>query len=96
MARTKNINPSAAVRQDPATEYVTESQKPQKPYKRCNIFVPEEMTQTWEDFKVYAASIDISVSELINLYMADTVKKHAAEIQEAKARFEKARKHYTK
>lgn len=99
MARTtKNLNPSAAVRRDPAEEYTSASSQLHKrqDYTRFNVFVSEEAKPVWKDFQIYAKSIDMSVSELLNLFMAQTVESHAAEIEEAKKRFESARKHYEK
>lgn len=99
MARTttKNLNPSAAVRRDPAEEYLTTALKPaRQQYTRFNVFVSEDNVPTYEAFKIYCKDQGYSVSELINILMAQTVEKHAAEIDEAKERFEKARKHYKK
>lgn len=99
MARTKEFNPSAAVRRDPAEEYKTTTGlqlHKRQDYTRFNVFVSEDAKPVWEDFKIYAKSIGMSVSELVNLFMAQTVETHAAEIDEAKERFEKARKHYKK
>lgn len=95
MAKQK-INPSAAVRRDPAEDYLTKELKPlRQQYTRFNVFVSEENVPVWEDFKIYAKDKGMSVSELVNLFMAQTVENHAAEIAEAKARFEEAaRKHY--
>lgn len=98
MAKQK-INPSAAVRRDlrdPAEDYLTKGLKPlRQQYTRFNVFVSEENVPVWEDFKIYAKNSGMSVSELVNLFMAQTVENHAEEIAEAKARFEEAaRKHY--
>ena len=51
---------------------------------------------TYEDFKIYCKHIGIPISEMINQFMAETVEKNAAEIEEARARFAKARRHYIK
>lgn len=99
MAKTKDFNPSAAVRRDPAEEYKTTTGlqlHKRQDYTRFNVFVSEDAKPVWEDFKIYAKSIGMSVSELVNLFMAQTVESHAAEIEEAKERFETARKHYEK
>ena len=93
MARPK-INPAAAVRKDPAEDYLDGQLKPKQQYTRTNIFIPEDNISVYEDFKIYAKSINMSVSELLNLYMADLVQKHAAEIEEAKNRFASARRRY--
>lgn len=96
MARNiKTLDPSAAVRRDPAADIMTEGLKPRQQYTRFNVFVSEENVPVWEDFKIYAKNSGMSVSELVNLFMAQTVENHAEEIAEAKARFEEAaRKHY--
>ena len=98
MARTtKTFNPAADLRRDPAADYKTTTSLQAKPgYTRVNIFVSEENVPTFEAFKIYCKDQGISVSELINILVAQTVEKHAAEIEEAKARFEKARKYYMK
>ena len=98
MARnTKTLDPSAAVRRDPAAESMTTGIKPtRQDYTRFNVFVSEQNRPTYEDFKIYCKHIGIPISEMINQFMAETVEKNAAEIEEARARFAKARKHYIK
>ncbi len=99
MAKQK-INPSAAVRResDPAKDFLTgaaELKPLRQQYTRFNVFVSEDGVPVWEDFKIYAKSIGMNVSQLVNVFMAQTVEAHAKEIAEAKARFEEAaRKHY--
>ena len=92
------VDPSADLRRDPAEDLltVTTEVKPKAGYSRFNIFVPADNMPVYEDFKIYAKSVGMSVSELVNLFMAQTVEDHAAEIEDAKNRFEEARKHYTK
>ena len=92
----KKVDPSADLRRDPAQDLLAAGVKPRKDYTRTNIFISEEDRATWEDFKIFARSIDMSVSELLNNYMRQTVKEHAAEIKEAKIRFENARRRYEK
>ena len=98
MARNiKTLDPSAAVRKDPAAEiFATSGLKPRQDYTRFNVFVSEQNRPTYEDFKIYCKHIGIPISEMINQFMAETVEKNAAEIEEARARFAKARKHYIK
>ena len=97
MARnTKTLDPSAAVRRDPAAEIMTTGLKTRQDYTRFNVFVSEQNRPTYEDFKIYCKHIGIPISEMINQFMAETVEKNAAEIEEARARFAKARKHYIK
>ena len=96
MAKRIKVDPSANLRRDPAEDLLTAEIKPRQQYSRFNIFVPEANMQTFEDFKIYAKSIGMSVSELVNVFMAQTVEDHAEEIEEAKTRFETARRQYTK
>ena len=96
MARPK-IDPAAALRRDPAADIATTSGlKPRQDYTRFNVFVSEQNRPTYEDFKIYCKHIGIPISEMINQFMAETVEKHAGEIEEARTRFAKARKHYIK
>lgn len=96
-ARKKTvIDPTADLRRDPAEELLTAGTKARKGYTRFNIFLSEESVPAFEDFKIYAKSIGMSVSELVNVFIAQTVEDHAEEIEEAKSRFAEARKHYTK
>ena len=98
-ARKKTvIDPSADLRRDPAEELLSVSTetKPKAGYSRFNIFLSKESVPAFEDFKIYAKSIGMSVSELVNVFIAQTVEDHAEEIEEAKSRFAEARKHYTK
>lgn len=91
----KKVDPSASVRRDPAADLVTEGLKPRQQYTRFNVFVSEENVPIWENFKIYSRSIGMNVSQVINVFMAQTVEAHAEEIAEAKKRFEEAaRKHY--
>lgn len=92
----RKVDPSADLRRDPAQDLLNVGVNPRKNYTRTNIFISEEDRATWEDFKIYARSINMSVSELLNNYMRQTVKEHAAEIKEAKIRFENARRRYEK
>ena len=59
----KKVDPSAAVRRDPAADLVTEGLKPRQQYTRFNVFVSEDGVPVWENFKIYAKSIGMNVSQ---------------------------------
>lgn len=96
MAAKKTINPAAEVKADPSTTWIQHDsgKKPKEDYMRFNVFVPERNKPTYYDFQTYAKSIGLSTSELINVLMAQTVDAHRNEIDEAKQKFEAAKKHY--
>ena len=95
MARTK-IDPTASLRRDPAEDLMAKGLKQKPQYTRFNVFVSEDNVPSYEAFKIYCKDQGVSVSELLNILMAQTVEKHAAEIEEARSRFEKAQKRYKK
>lgn len=100
MARnTKTLDPSADVRRDPAAEIAETrglQEKKTDKHFRFNVYVPDPDIDTFRDFQTYCKHIGIPISEMIGQFMAETVEKNAAEIEEARARFAKARKHYIK
>ena len=98
MAKRIKVDPSANLRKDPAEDLlaVSTETKPKAGYSRFNIFISAENMPAFESFKIYCKSIGMSVSELVNVFIAQTVEDHAEEIEEAKSRFAEARKHYTK
>lgn len=97
MAAKKTINPAAEVKADPSTTWIQHDNgnaTGKKDYMRFNVFVPEDDKPTYFDFQIYAKSIGLSTSGLIVSLMKQAVNAHRKEIEEAKRKFEAAKKEY--
>lgn len=91
--RTTKIDTTAAVKEDQAQRFQAEEEQTEveKPYARVNIYVPDKLI--YQDFKVYAASLGMSVSDCLYTMMEKAVRNHPAEIeQERRAAAAKALK----
>ena len=96
MAAKKSIDPTKSVKLDPAAELAqdntpTGETTEKKKYPRFNIYVNKEL---YQDFGTYAKSIGFNTSSLISQIMQQTVDNHREEIEEAKRKFEAAKKEY--
>lgn len=96
MAAKKSIDPTKGIKLDPAAELAqdnapTGETTEKKKYPRFNIYVNKEL---YKDFGIYAKSIGFSTSSLISQIMQQTVDAHRKDIEEAKQKFEAAKKEY--
>lgn len=87
--RTTKIDTTAAVKEDPAPKRF--QAEAEKPYARVNVYVRDKLI--YQDFKVYAASLGMSVSDCLYTMMEKAVLNHPDEIeQERRAAAAKALK----